>query len=377
MRAALGTTARRLDVLVLANFLGLGIIIAAVPRYLHTELQASRLSTGLATTIYFVAALLVRPFIGVAVDRIGRRPFLIVPPVFTAGLTLLYLTVDTVGGITMLRFLGGAVAAMFFTAVILAATDVVEPARRTQALGRQSVMTYTGFIIGPVLADRLIDQSWTLVWIVPAVLHIVVSVIGLTIPETRPTNRPQSVARVGFDRRVIRPATGVLAANFGFASIVSFLPEYAERIGISRPGSLFAVYAVAVLMIRAVTGRLADRIGPARFIAPALTLGVVALVGLALADLPWQSYVAIALVGMSIGATFPAATSAALTRAGDGDKGKAMGTTLAFGDIGQASAGPVVGFLSTQWGFQWVYLIPAIVCSVAVVSVLSMPEARR
>lgn len=370
-------TLRKLDVVVLTNFLALGILIAAIPRFLFSELGASRTQTGIATTIYFVAALLVRPFIGAAVDRAGRRPFLIFPPLFTAAFTLVYLTVDSVGGITLLRFLGGGVAAMFFTSVILAATDVAAPEHRTQALGRQSVMTYTGFIIGPVIADRLIDVSWTLVWIVPAVMHVGVSIIGSFIPETKPQDATGApAARAGFDRRVVRPGMGVLAANFAFASVVAFLPEYSARTGIDRPGMLFAVYAAAVLVIRALTGRLADHIGPARFVPPMLALGVVAMVALAFAAKPWQSYVAIALVGFSIGGTFPASTSASLARAGAGDKGKAMGTALAMGDVGQASAGPLVGFLSTQWGFRWVYLIPAVVCAIAAGAVLSMPEAR-
>jgi MFS family permease len=367
----------RLDLIVLGNFLALGIILAAVPRYLRGPLHASRFATGLGTTIYFVAALIVRPFIGAAVDRTGRRPFLIVAPLFTSGITLLYLTAKSVVAVAALRFVGGAVASVFFTSLILAATDLAPTDRRTQALGRQSVLTYTGFILGPIVADRLLDHGWRIVWIVPAVMHVGVSLLALTVPETRDPTAPRSTAKPGFDRRVVQPAMGVLAANFGFAAIVTFNPEYSERMGINRPGTLFAAYAISVLLIRAITGRVADRIGPARFIMPALTAGSIALIALAFARRPWQAYAAISVVGASLGATFPSATAASLTRAGNGDRGKAMGTTLALGDVGQASAGPLVGYLSTQWGFRWVYVIPAAVCLVAVVAVASMPEVRR
>jgi MFS family permease len=371
------STARRLDAIVFGNFLALGIVLAAVPRYLHLQLHATRFATGLATTIYFVAALIVRPFIGAAVDRVGRRPFLIVPPFFTAAITLLYLTAKSVVAVAVLRFVGGAFAAVFFTALILAATDLVPPDRRTQALGRQSVLTYTGFIIGPIITDRLLDHGWRIVWIVPAAIHVLVSLVAFTLPETRSAEAPISTARPGFDRRVVRPAMGLLAANFGFAAIVTFSAEYSERMGIRRPGTMLAVYAVAVLMVRAATGRAADRIGPARFILPCLSTGGIALVALALANVPWQAYVSVAVVGASLGATFPAATSASLTRTGTGDRGKAMGTVLALGDIGQASAGPLIGYLSGVWGFRWVYLIPALVCVVAISAVASMPELRR
>jgi MFS family permease len=369
-------TALRLDVVVLTNFAALGIVISAVPRYLHGVLAADRFHTGLATTVYFVAALLMRPFVGAAVDRIGRKWFIALPPIVTAILTLTYLRVHTVWGIALLRFVGGGVASLFFTAAALAATDVVAPEKRSQALGRQSVMTYSGFAVGPVITDRLLDHGWTVVWVVPACLHVLTALVAWSLQETK-TTTSQTSSRAGFDRRVVRPSVGILVANFGFASIVAFLPEYCERLHISRPGALFATYAVCVLTVRGLTGRLADRIGPARFTVPTMLIGSVGLLALALANRPWISFVAIAIVGGSLGSTFPAAAAAGLQRVGEGDRGRAMGTALAVGDIGQASAGPLVGYVSTQLGFRWVYGIPAFLALIAVGIVGTMPEVRR
>ena len=238
-------------------------------------------------------------------------------------------------------------------------------------------MTYAGFIIGPIITDWLIGFGWKVVWIMPAALSAMSSVIASTVRETRPADAPPTSGRAGFERRVAKPAVAVLAANFGFATLVAFLPEYAERQGISRPGVLFAVYAVAVLIVRGLTGALADRIGPARFTMPTLGVGAIVLLALAAAREPWHAFVAIALVGASLGATFPAATAASLARVGSDDRGKAMGTTLAIGDIGQATAGPLVGYLSTQIGFRWLYVLPAIVCLVAVMTVATLPEVKR
>ncbi len=193
-----------------------------------------------------------------------------------------------------------------------------------------------------------------------AALHAVTGLLALGLAET---HRPSggAPARFGFDIRVLRPGTAILAANFTFSTIVAFLPEYAEIMGIGSPGALFAVYAVSVMVVRSLSGSYADRIGPDRYLVPALGVGVVGLVVLALAQSPAMSFVGVAIVGFGAGSTFPAGTAAALARAGSGDRGKAMGTTLALGDIGQASAGPLVGLLSTSLGFRWVYGIPAIV----------------
>jgi MFS family permease len=266
---------------------------------------------------------------------------------------------------------------MFFTSVALAVTDLVPPERRTASLGRQSVMTYTGFVIGPILVDRLVAHGWSIVWILPACLHVLTTVVALGMKETRPVAVVPSAARAGFDLRVVRPAVGILVANFTFASVVSFLPEYTERMHITHPGTLFAVYAFTVLVIRSMTGKVADRVGPARFMVPSILIGGIGLVILAVARHPWQSYVGIGIVGAGIGGTFPAATSAALARVGSAERGRAMGTALAVGDVGQACAGPLVGHLSISWGFRWVYGIPAVVAFVGVLIVATMPEVLR
>ena len=369
--------ARRLDAIVLANFLALGMIVAAVPRYLHSELGASRFETGLATTIYFVAALAVRPVIGGLVDRIGRRPFILVPPFVLAVLTVGYEGASSVPLVGALRLAAGGVSALFFTSIALAVTDLAPPERRAAALGRQSVMTYTGFTLGPLLADRLIQVGWTPTWLVAAGLHLLTGVAALGLVETHARETDGAPARFGFDRRVLRPGTAFLAANFTFASIVAFLPEYSERVGIDSPGALFATYAMAVVIVRAVSGGLADRIGPDRYLVPALSVGTLGLLLLATTPAPALAFVGVAVVGLGAGSTFPAATASALSKAGDGDRGKAMGTTLALGDIGQATAGPLVGWLSTVLGFGWVYGTPAIVVGAAVLVVLSSPELRR
>ena len=366
----------RLDLVVLANFLALGIIISAVPRYLHGVLHEDRFHTGLGTTLYFVAALLMRPFIGAAVDRVGRRPFIVYPPIAIGAITLMYLRVHSFPGIAALRFVAGGLAALFFTSVALAVTDLVPADQRTRALGRQSVMTYTGFTLGPILTDRLLDHGWTIVWIAPAVLHFITALIAFPVRETR-VGPSVGTAKAGFDRRVVRPAAGIFVANFTFSAIVAFLPEYCERMRISRPGALFATYAVAVLVVRALTGGIADRVGPARFTVGTMTVGSVGLLGLVFGTQQWQSFVSIAVIGASLGSTFPAATAAALQRAGGADRGKAMGTALAVGDVGQASAGPLVGYVSTQLGFRWVYGIPSLLAVAAVAIVATMPEVRR
>jgi MFS family permease len=378
------SAARRLDLVVLLNFLGIGILIAEVPRYLHDELRAGRGAVGSATTLFFLAALIARPFVGRAIDRVGRRRFVIWPlPLLAVAAASFELTTSVVS-VAGLRFLQGLVGACFFTSSATMAADLAPPERRASAIARLSFNIYIGFVVGPLAADLLIDHGHGWARMTAAGLHLAGWALAVGLPESRQPQAPPVAggaadlpARVrSFQPAVVRPGVALLSVAFGFASIAAFAPEYAERLGIARPGTLFAVYAAAVMASRSVTGPLADKIGSIRVALPAIGVGALGLLLMALSNQPALSYVGIALVGCGSGSTFPALSSFAISRVTDAERGTAMSSFLMFNDLGQALSGPLVGFIAQQAGFRWVYGIPA---AVAVLGALALvaPSPRR
>ena len=123
--AAFGATTRRwLDVAVASNFLAIGILLSAVPRYVKEELGGSSAAVGTATTIFFAAALLTRPVVGRAMDRIGRRPFLTWPLLVMAVLAIGMEAAHAVWAVVLVRLLQGAFGSTFYTACAVVSTDI-------------------------------------------------------------------------------------------------------------------------------------------------------------------------------------------------------------------------------------------------------------
>jgi MFS family permease len=342
------------------------MLLAAVPRYLREVLGASRGQVGFATTIFFAAALLVRTTAGRLIDTVGRRPFLVWPPLLLGLVALGFEFAHSVAMVAALRFVQGTFGSTFYTAAATTATDLAPPDRQASAIARLSIGNQLGFVVGPIVADLLLDAGFTWVWV--AVMGFAVLAAGLCriVPETRIARAPDPAgtppARTPrFHRAAVGPGLAFAASSFGFASIAAFSPEYAQRIGISRPGTLFATYALSVLVIRPFTGRLADRIGPVRVAAPGLAIGAAALAGLALSPGPLVSYVSMAVVGFGAGSSFPALSAVVVARVPAHERGGALASFLMFNDVGQVVAGPAVGLLSDALGFRWVYGVPAIV----------------
>lgn len=374
---------RRLDTTAFGYFLPIGMMFVGVSRYTREELGGDDFLVGLATTIFFVSAIIARPLAGRWMDRIGRRPF-IWPALVAMGASTVVIGWTTASWqVVLIRLAQGAVGASLYTALAATATDLVPPARRGAALARLSVMVYLGFAIGPVVGEWLFDRSHWALFAVAGGLTLVAAGVAFMMPETRPVLAEGALEPAGLPvrsmlRAVMRPGFAQFCVGFGYACLISFLTTYSREIGLGSSGWLFLTFAVCTLCIRAVSGPLGDRVGYAAVALPGLLCVAAGLAGLAIAWEPWVAFPAIALVGIGFGGSFPSLTAIAAQRAPDTARGAALGAFLSFNDVGNALAGPFVGLLGEAVGFRWLYGAPALVAVVGAlvcVSLLRRPLA--
>ncbi|MFN8020064.1 MAG: MFS transporter [Acidimicrobiales bacterium] len=374
--AAFGATTRRwLDVAVASNFLAIGILLSAVPRYVKEELGGSSAAVGTATTIFFAAALLTRPVVGRAMDRIGRRPFLTWPLLVMAVLAIGMEAAHAVWAVVLVRLLQGAFGSTFYTACAVVSTDIAPPEQRATAVARLSLMIYLGFAFGPFIGEFLFDRGSQWPWLACAVLHLVAFVTSQRLPETlrerRAVDQPRPSMR-SLQRVVLRPGVAQLCAGLGYSCVVAFLPSYSREIGLGSSGALFFTYACSALLVRVFSGRLADRFGYVAVAVPGLLVFGLGHFLMAIARTEWLPFPAIAMTGIGFGAVFPALTALAVDRAPDEQRGQVLGVFLSFNDLGNAIAGPAVGAIADAAGFRWGYGVPAIVASVGFVVALGL-----
>jgi MFS family permease len=391
---------RRLDAVVAASFLATGIVVASVPRFLRSEFHATRSQTGLATTGFFVAALLCRPFIGRGIERYGRSIFLRWAMLATGLLSCGFVFANSIPAIAAIRIAQGAAGAAFYTAALTTATDLAAADKRAAAVARLSVNVYLGFTIGPLIADFLIrGPGYQTVWVLVIALYVVGFGLSWLVPETGSRHRDLVQADVGakqgsggtgavlgepvkvrrlsnyFPRSAVVPGIAMLATSITFSTITIFTPDYADNMGIARPGMLLAFYAIAVLVVRLVASPIVDRRNAYVVVLPAMVLAGAALATLAISRSAFVSFAAITLVGVGAGATFPALSSMAVQGIETAKRATALSAFLMFNDIGQASAGPLVGFVSDAIGWRWVFGVPAL-ATFSALSVLLFARRR-
>jgi MFS family permease len=373
------TTRRRLDVAVAFNFLAIGIMLSAVPRYVKEELGGSSAAVGTATTIFFAAALVTRPLVGRAMDRIGRRLFLVWPLLVMAVLALVMELAHAVPAVIAVRLLQGAFGSTFYTACAVVATDLAPTEQRASAVARLSLMIYLGFAFGPFLGEFLFDRGSQWPWVAAAGLHLGALVAARNLPETLRERAAADAPRPSMrqlQRVVLRPGAAQLCAGLGYSCVVAFLPSYSREIGIGSSGALFFTYACSALVVRVFSGRLADRFGYVAVAVPGMAVFALGHLLMAVAWAEWVPFPAIAMTGIGFGAVFPALTALAVARAPDEQRGQVLGVFLSFNDLGNAVAGPAVGAVADAAGFRWGYGTPAIVASVGLLIAVSLRSAR-
>ncbi|MGG4395080.1 MFS transporter [Paenibacillus thiaminolyticus] len=139
-------------------FLGIGLVIPVMPSFMNM-MHLSGKTMGYLVAVFAVAQLLMSPFAGRWVDRVGRKKIII------TGLFLFSvseLVFGLAGNATMLyisRLLGGVSAAFITPGVTAYVADITSIQERPKAMGYVSAAISTGFIIGPGIGGFIAEYG--------------------------------------------------------------------------------------------------------------------------------------------------------------------------------------------------------------------------
>lgn len=182
-------------VTVLLDMLAFGIIIPILPRLISNFLQGNiALSSkylGLFVTVWAVMQFFFAPLVGMASDRFGRRPIILLS---NFGLALDYVIMalaPTLGWLLVGRVLSGLTSSSISTANAYI-SDVTTPETRSRAYGLFGAAFGLGFILGPAAGGWLGNVNPRLPFWVAAVFSLVNATYGFFIlPESLPPERRQ------------------------------------------------------------------------------------------------------------------------------------------------------------------------------------------
>lgn len=353
----------------LTTFLGFHMTTTGMPVY-AAQLGATDLIAGLITTFVAGAALLIRPFVGLMLNRYGRRGILVSSTAAMAAIIAAYTVFPILGVILALRLLHGIAWGMSSTATATLAADIIPKQRFAEGMGYFALASALASALAPALSIAIIQSVGARPMIVLASAFTVLSLILAILqhaPEA-PTAPPKTAFRLSdlFDKRALLPAAMMLLLNCGFASITTFITLHGHARGVNNIYLYFVVYAVVTIITRPVIGKMIDKIG---FFMPGVlsTLSVITtLVIISYSTNIVMFCIAGIFAGLGFGTGMGTLQTMAVAAVPPERRGVATSTFLFGLDMGIAAGAAVAGAIADATGYATMYLsltaFPIIAC---------------
>lgn len=343
-----------------AVFTSFYFLLVTLPIYI-VKLGGSKSEIGLIIGVFTIAAVFLRPFIGREVDRRGRKSILIAGLLVFFVSMLLYNYTTSVASLLLLRVLHGIGWGAATTAASTLIADIAPLQRRGEAMGIFGMSANIALAIGPIVSFSLLYASgfpdFPRLFAAGAAIAFVSLLLVIPVSETVVVHPKTPL----FSKEAFFPSALMFTITLTYGSIVSFLPLFAQDEGIANPGIFFTVFAVTLLLIRAIAGKLSDVKGRKFVIVPGMVLITLGLWVLSLANPLWSFLAAALLYGLGFGLVHPAVMALLVDRVGERGRGAAMGTFSSAFDLGIGAGSILLGVVLQFFGFRVMYLLGGLI----------------
>ena len=312
-----------------------------LPVYL-TQRWGNNAPVGLVVSAMAGGLLFFRPWIGLLIDRWGRKPVVWMGLLMMFGIIPLYWWSPNPVWLMGVRVLHGISQAALATASQTLLADLVPPERRTAMMGYLAMSNTIGFSLGPLLGSLVFAVGgFTAVLLVMLGLTVLGFAVSLALPWRKFAVRsPQADtdSTTGFPWKQVlsfpvRDATFIFfAGSFLHGAVVTFLPLL-----ISNSALFYSLNAFIAVLIRFGLGRWGHLVPQRWIISIALFCSGSALIGLSL--FPKQLILWSVIYGFGFGALFPVLSAIVSLSAPAEVRGRVYSFFLAGFDAGMTLGG--------------------------------------
>ena len=134
-------------------------MVPVLPVFLSDNFSASESQIGLVLSFYTIAALLIRPFAGYALDVVSRYSIYVVSLLLFSTIFFGYVWATSILFVLVLRFVHGLTWGSMSTAGSTIAVDLVPQKRRGEGIGIFGLSMTIAMAIGPLIAIAITGDS--------------------------------------------------------------------------------------------------------------------------------------------------------------------------------------------------------------------------
>lgn len=252
-----------------------GIVGFLLPVY-GRELGATALEVGVFFSAFAIVPILVRPLLGRALDRWGRRPFLLIGVAGYLAAAVVFALSTTVAMLTLARFVQGLGSAFLWLTAYAMVADLATAGERGLSFGLIDEATNRGGIIGTTIGFTLVftlqqgvQVEWSQVWLSLFAVYTVTTAAALAVAwrgagETRPPDRTKPASTRSISRSLIILMGIVLVTGASSAMVWPLLVIFLQDSLHAPVNELALAYLPAALVSSVLPSRMgvvSDRLG--------------------------------------------------------------------------------------------------------------------
>ncbi len=313
--------------------------------------DASALEIGGLFSVFTATTLILRPLIGLALDRLGRKPFLITALFLYALAMGVFAAASSMEWLYAARLIQGIGSSFLWTAANTIVADLTAAQERGRALGKISEITARGGLIGAMAAFTLMyllpgDMGWPVSFAVFAALTFAAALLAWKkVPATRPVEQTAPVRQALITRPLVILLVVVLVTGIPEAMLSPIYLTYLQDKFTTDMSTLAWAFFPAGLVsafLAARLGGLSDRFGRAPMMALGLAgAGIISLLMPRLPSIFWLALL-YTLNAILWGISEPAETAMVAEMTGHEKRGRAYGLYEFVESLG-FTIGPVLG----------------------------------
>ncbi|HLB71963.1 MAG: MFS transporter [Candidatus Methanoperedens sp.] len=377
----------------IAVFVSFYFLLVPLPVYIM-KIGGSKSDIGFIIGVFTISAVLLRPFIGREIDVRGRKNVLIAGLIVFLLSMLLYNYTTDVRSLLILRAVHGIGWGAATTASATLIADIAPQSRRGEAMGVYGMSANFAMAIGPVLSVLLLYSSdFQMLFLVCSAIALVSLLLVLPISETKVVRPKTSL----FSKEAFFPASLMFIVTLTYGSIVSFLPVFTQEQNIG-PGMFLtgfaakynlpysgtdltaaiflSVFAVTVLLIRTLAGKISDIKGRKFVIVPGMAVIISGLWTLSYAGSLSSFLIAAFLYGMGFGLLHPALMALLVDLVSEKGRAAAMSTFTAAFDLGIGTGSIVLGIISQSFSLSFMYFLSGLIVLAGMVWFMNKAEKK-
>ncbi len=371
------------------------------------RLMTAVLFGGILGSLYSILQFICAPLWGALSDRVGRRPVLLLT---ISGLALCYLLWFFAASFWILilsRIIGGIMGGNLSVATA-AVADSTSREKRSSGLAIIGIAFGLGFIVGPAIGGLLAMIDLTEHWprlaafgvnpfSMPALVSLILALVNLAwvfrrFDETLTDANRKEARQAKPDFAVFKlfssggpnvRRTNLLYLIFmlafsGMEFTLTFLAV--ERFGFSpaQNGGMFVFIGFVLILVQGgIVRRLASPVGEKRLALAGLILGFAAFTALAFASGLGLFFLALGLLGFSIGLISPTLSGLVSLYSSESEQGSCLGIYRSAGSLARAIGPLVAAFVYFAYGSQSAYLFGALIVIIPLIMAIKLPQPQK